>query len=1274
MFSFLRGSSSRRKGDDKNKKRAYSPLASSPELARRRRPGQSVDDDDVDDDEDNRDEDEDDISPGYRGKRDGNIGYFDRSHDENEEDGAGEDEDAVDTPLLPIFSAAHLDRLPLYNITHAIRILVVQRCETTLSWEQLRSPQISQFLVKPIQNQVRENHFNRATLCSLISNCLQFQKEAQTQPGIAGISRTRALICELLAMRLVKEFNTRELIDALSYDFDPLQGMSVQVADRVGGAGTATPAMSDLQSRKVQARGARVSTIEIAIRAQSKRFLAHPLVVQHLEAIWAGTVVFHFEADNLHRKPALAEQEHGDRHQPTGGYGTIRHSLSAPPADSVFSRKARAIKQPPHPKETSLARRSVTLYDPTEASLFKLSRLRVPRYRQVFSTVSFATMLGLFVAVLADRSLDITPLEIVFWVWSTGYMLDELVGFTEQGFGLYIMSFWNAFDLGILGLFVIYYCLRLYGIILADSGKQRIAGMAYDVLASTAVLLFPRLFSVLDHYRYFSQLLIAFRLMAQDLLAILVLILISCSGFFVAFTLSFSGDTPDGGAIAYALFQILMGFTPAAWDRWPSLNPLGQAIMGAFLIICHFLIVTILITVLTNSFMAIVRNAEEEHQFLFAVNTISMVKSDALFSYIAPTNVLGWLLSPTRYLVPFRQYVKLNRTVIKVTHFPMLLVIFAYERIILAGMAYEPTDLIDKPATSQKKPIAFSINRAPELFSPGRRLREPSVISYHKDRALDEVFRRPFKGSTVRTTTREMDPERRNSSNAVDVWMQAAENEGGASPPLEQPRSVLERLENRRPPIRRGMTADRLRQRRTRELSTATRSVASDPDLLSVTASRVPHRIEEESEPLDISAETLPQETDADGDDENNESDQVTPGVGESAISVVQKENRDLEDDDSDSEFFQTPNAARPPYVPAQSAAAKARLQDSPDPLQSGNNTFVSRGQPVWRAHARNASGGTIMLAPQNDDSSASHPVRVSRPGTAKHTNSGGTTTPNPAKALRSGQQTPLKAKLGRPRPVMPTRQNTAPSPAKVGLTFVDLPRLSRRQPSFNARALDLASEIGDNKWGPSGGDAGGIAGIPASFSEQLLRERERERIREEERRQGEEEDKAMVSRIMLARMHTLEEGFKEVLKGIKDLSQNAGSSRRESEVGSEVRRVKPKVITTANSSQSTGMSGTPKTPLSSTVEGTKRSPKKVVRRNTKGKGCETAVVSPEPAAANESAEAASPESVKSAIPPVAANDRKEEEEEEAAVAAAERPGTAVYTPRARQGGEDEDA
>lgn len=1168
----------------------WSGFTPSPGRSRYRRVGQHADIDDEHDIDDDDDDDEE-YSPGYQP----NGGYFDQDggngdYDELEDEDGGEDEDAIDTPLLPIFSAAHLDRLPLYNITHAIRLLIVQKCETTLSWDQLRSPQVSQFLVKPIQSQLRADHFNRATLCALLANCLQFQKEGQMNPGNVGVSRTRALVCELLAMRLLKEFSTRELIDSLSYDFDPLQGM----VDPTSGA-PAQPA----RTARAQGRFARVSTIEIAIRAEAKRFLAHSLVVQHLEAIWAGNIVFHSEADNLHRKHRQSEQERRGR---ALGYGTTA-ATSELPADNILSRKGHASKLTSKrpPSETPLSRRTVTLYNPKDASLFKLSRLRVPRYRQVFSTLSFAIMLGLFIAVLVDRSLDITPLEVVFWFWSIGYMLDEVVGFTEQGFGLYILSFWNAFDLGILFLFIVYYCLRLYGIVLAESGKHRIAGIAYDVLAANAILLFPRLFSVLDHYRYFSQLLIAFRMMMQDLLAILVLIVICCSGFFVALALSFA-ETRDASNVVYSLFQILMGFTPAVWDHWASYSVLGRAIMVIFLTLCHFLIVTILITVMTNSFMAIVKNAEEEHQFLFAVNTISMVKSDALFSYIPPSNVFGWALSPLRYLIPLRQFVKFNRTIIKATHFPILAVIFSYERVVMSRSMYAPVDLVERQS-HRRTPAALSGNKPSEPYTPAHRLREPSVISFRKDRALDEVFRRPFRGDTVRTTTREMELNGRNSVTAVDRWMAEADHEGGASPPVEQPRSVLERLEHRRPKARRANTADRLRglAKKSRDFSTATRSIASDPDFLS--AHKRPYRIVEESEDLEASTETLPIDTEADGDDEiNDESDVGGPGLGESAISISNRTPAS----ESEAEYFQTPKGPNSPIV-QMSHAAQARLRYSPEVSRGGQVATPSRFTPTQKRHDRQASSGTILFAPQVDYDSSVSNMQPPRAITSKN-NSGGTSTPTPNFLApgKSGAKTPVRkpTQQTKPRPIMPNRQQTAPSLADLGgLAFLDTPR--PRHTSFNARALDLASEIGDNR---PNIDAGGISGMPASFSEQMMRDRDLRRMAEEKRRRSEEEEKGMVNRIMLARMHTLEEGFREVLKEIKDMSQNANSSRRESEVDSNVQSkhhkpARPKGEVSRDQPIVAPGWQTPKTPIGrigGNEKSKKASPKKLVRQNSK--------------------------------------------------------------------------
>ncbi|KAL8841174.1 MAG: hypothetical protein Q9170_001028 [Blastenia crenularia] len=1021
----------------------------------------------------------------------------DEEEDEDEdEDGAGET-----SPLLPIFSAAHLDALPIYNLTHAIRLLILSRCETTLSWDQLRSPQVSQFLVKPIQQQIRASHFSSATLYALLANCLQFKKEEQLHPGNSGTSRTRALVAELLAIRLLREFSTRELIGAF-------EDQAFELEAEAFGTATPGPNWDSSPIFRQQPRVARVSALEVAIRAQSKRFLAHPLVVQQLEAIWAGSIVFHSSADNLHRPPdkIIPNQNRG--------YGAI--GARGPVLDASPERLQPA-KQRSHRDPVAVTiRRSVTLYDPRDASLFKLSRLRVPRYRQFLSTASFAILLGLYLAVLIERSLTITPLEVIFWVWSAGFMLDEIVGFNEQGFSLYIASFWNFFDLGILSLLICYYAMRLYGILMPDARKHRTADMAYDLLATNAVLLFPRLFSVLDHVRYFSQLLIAFRMMAMDLLALFILIAISCSGFFVAFTLSFGGDDYNGRAVVYTLFQLLMGFTPAAWDTWDNYNFLGKGILTLFLFICHFLVVTILITVLTNSFMAVVQNANEEHQFVFAVNAISMVKSDALFSYIAPTNVLAWLLAPLRFVLPFREFVKVNRTAIKITHFPVLFLIYAYERLILRGQTFEATDLVVQRGRTRNTEVAQSGLR---LFSPAHgRLREPSVATFHKDRVLAEVFRRPFRDNTIRNTHQSHD--RRKTSNVVSHWMSGLGPDGTASPPLEQDPKVLDRLEARRIAHRR---SQQLLQRRARigrgpSFAAPTMSVVSDPEEFNpaITFDDLDqHRLERDLPT--ISMDDGPQQTDADGDDElvtNDDDENLT--LDQRVTPVGGLRSTDAEKETEDDYFQKTPTASRR-FLPL--PLQHSQLVTVVPPLRPvGPNRTVMR---PTRGHVRHTSTATIIHDPnpQSTESSSS-PSRkaITARNSARNVGSGS----GPASA---GRRTPKRQPIGvaRARPIMPPRSAFQSAPNLAGMVALD----SARQRPSNF-ALELGSDIGDNK--AAGGGFVGV--IPSSFATQMAYASDAAKAGQASRGN---DDQQRMSKLMLARFNQLEEGFREVIKEVKD-------------------------------------------------------------------------------------------------------------------------------------------
>jgi hypothetical protein len=115
--------------------RERSPFSSPYEPSVSTRRGQRYERRRVDEDRDSTEtsaEEEDDEEENDNGD-DADESGGDEDDGSSDEDGLGES-----TPLLPIFSAQHLDALPVYNLTHTIRLLVVARCETTLSW--VRTP------------------------------------------------------------------------------------------------------------------------------------------------------------------------------------------------------------------------------------------------------------------------------------------------------------------------------------------------------------------------------------------------------------------------------------------------------------------------------------------------------------------------------------------------------------------------------------------------------------------------------------------------------------------------------------------------------------------------------------------------------------------------------------------------------------------------------------------------------------------------------------------------------------------------------------------------------------------------------------------------------------------------------------------------------------------------------------------------------------------------------------------------------------------------------
>lgn len=122
---------------------------------------------------------------------------------------------------------------------------------------------------------------------------------------------------------------------------------------------------------------------------------------------------------------------------------------------------------------------------------------------------------------------------------------------------------------------------------------------------------------------------------------------------------------------------------------------------------------------------------------------------------------------------------------------------------------------------------------------------------------------------------------------------------------------------------------------------------------------------------------------------------------------------------------------------------------------------------------------------------------------------------------------------------------------------FLALNERSRaRAPSFNAVALDLASDLGDNNLNPNFGHAD-IVALPASLTTQFEMEARIKKARQQQQMGSDaESDSNRMSRIMLARMTTLEEGFRDMLQEVKGLKTG------ESQLGSRGTDTPPNELT----------------------------------------------------------------------------------------------------------------
>ncbi|KAF8892277.1 hypothetical protein BD779DRAFT_1670602 [Infundibulicybe gibba] len=304
--------------------------------------------------------------------------------------------------------------------------------------------------------------------------------------------------------------------------------------------------------------------------------------------------------------------------------------------------------------------------------------LKVPSIRSVLEYLNFVILFILFVVAIEVNERDrLNTAEVAFMVYALGFTLEKIAAMQEHGIKVYFKGTWNGFDLAFVTTFCVYAFLRCYGIF-SDHIWARTFGI--DCLALIACLMFPRLaFVTLKN----NLMVLSLRAMMMQFLVLMLIAAFCFCGFLYAlWTLSRNQAEYSAGTIAWWMLDLWFGLDASGFDRANQFHPVfGPVLMVTYACLSNTLLLTVLVSILSNTFATINEDAAAEAMFRKAVSTIEGVKADSLFSYQPPVNLIALcIMLPASYILSPRWFHKVNVFMIRITSFPILLIIALYER------------------------------------------------------------------------------------------------------------------------------------------------------------------------------------------------------------------------------------------------------------------------------------------------------------------------------------------------------------------------------------------------------------------------------------------------------------------------------------------------------------------------------------------------------------------------------------------------------------------
>lgn len=446
----------------------------------------------------------------------------------------------------------------------------------------------------------------------------EFLIQLETNLILYDLLITKSNVCELLAIRMLREYTSFRRIKLMF--LAPLKLYMI----------------SDNKKHHF-------NTLELSYFSKSKKFLSQPVIVNIITKFFNGELVFVNNADKhnfnfridskINKIELLSINEENDD---GFGYDIVYYKYNMISIKEIIQR-SKVI-----PKYQSIV---INL---------KLFFFLILYFILIFNKKNF---------IEEETKFFLNFIDFGFWFLGLNFNIEFLVKFLNIEFRFLKKVFWIYIDF--ILIFLINLCFLL---------KITKSNCYHDFLSLISIIMIPRILSIFNTYKFFSVILLSFNKMMFNLIGLICLFFFLISGFYLSFiTLSTSRKNSE---IMFEMIKIFFGYTPAVWNNWSNYNTLGKIIQMSYLLLIQFFIGTILAITLSQVFVKVNQNIDEEFHYYRTINFIHYFRVSSLnkSSFDKKNNKSCSFISKFHYKVLLLLYGLIN-----LFKLPVIVLIYCYE-------------------------------------------------------------------------------------------------------------------------------------------------------------------------------------------------------------------------------------------------------------------------------------------------------------------------------------------------------------------------------------------------------------------------------------------------------------------------------------------------------------------------------------------------------------------------------------------------------------------